>query len=247
MRLLPATVLLSLALPACHSPSILAHGCLTVTDRATCTVPVQLSAPLQSRGTIDAALTGEYTCTVLVEGTSLPSPVEVVNVEVAVLDPVTQSAITQFSVPTSASLSPSTPLGAASVILIDHNTLAVLGQKVVATGRVQEVVSRFSMVGRTADGAEVGAPPIDLPIDIRMFSSCVSPVGQACFGDQAKPVVDCRLGIDEPAGTSCQAIAGMLGPCRTLECNKDPMTGKSNLTSARCPVHVPADDSCCDP
>ncbi len=67
MRLLPATMLFAVALPACKpSPAFLAHGCLAITDRATCMVSPEASAPVESRGSIDAAYAGQYTCNVLV-------------------------------------------------------------------------------------------------------------------------------------------------------------------------------------
>src|SRR5262249_27765395 len=161
-------------------------------------VPPEASALIRSSGSIDAAYAAQYTCDVLVEDTSLPSTLEVVNVQVQVIDVFTQNVLIEFSVPTSASLSPSTRFGTASVVLVDAATLQMLTQKVIDTGLRQEVMARFTLEARTPGGSLVAAPTIDFPIAISVTGSCVAPAGQFCWGPQAKPASDCALGIDEP-------------------------------------------------
>jgi hypothetical protein len=235
-------------LPSCHSSALFLPGCLPVTDRATCSFDVTdpATAHLLLGGTIDAWYAGQYTCVALVEGRDLGTPITLFEAEVQVLDPVQGGAVlTEFSVPITGSVDPGTGFGTASVVSLDATTLQALEQKVFASGEIQTVVSRFFLRGRDAGGAELDTPLLDYPIAVSAANSCAGIPGQPCVGT-APAMPDCRLGSDEPVGTSCTAIASQLGVCRKLECDVDTTTGKSDLASARCPVHFPPDDSCCN-
>jgi hypothetical protein len=242
-RVVSLATLLAL-LPSCHPSALYLIGCLAVTERATCRFPVTnpATAPLQLGGTIDAAYAGEYRCTALVEGHNLGAPMTLYQAEIQVLDPAQNNAvITEFSVPITGSVDPGTGFGTTELTALDAATLQAEAKSVAASGRVQTVVSHFALRGRDPGGSEIDTSWLDYPIDVYVGSTCTKSPEQLCVGVAAEP--DCRIGIDD--APNCATIASALGPCGTLECDIDPMTGQTALASAHCARHAPPDNSCC--
>lgn len=234
--------------------SIFIRGCMIV-SRTDCSVQVTLTPNLQLEGTIDAAFAGEYVCTMLVENqlvargdpTTLKtetSGVELYEAEVQVLS-AAGAVLNEFSVPITGFLDPGMSgedgAGASEVVMIDAATLQSQGAMVASTGIQQQVVSSVIAKGRTLGGLEVHTQKFLFPILISNGSSCATTPGMPCVGGtMTTSTADCRLGIDEPAGSNCSLIASTLGACNHLECST-----KGDPTTAYCPVHSPPDNSCC--
>jgi hypothetical protein len=249
---------------ASNDSSIFIRACLAATDRTTCLYQIQVTSEEIFFGTLDAAYAGEYHCVAAVENQMVPrgdpnrlktetSGVELYEAEVQVLDPAqNNAAIKQFSVPITGFIDPGMSgqagVGGTDITMIDAATVQVLAAKVAATGKVQEVVASVIARGRTLGGAEVHTQEFLFPIEVFVGTSCSQPAGMSCCGGMSSTMsADCRLGVDEPGGSNCQAICSSLGACGRLECNIDLVTMKSDLLSAHCPAHVPPDASCCNP
>ena len=261
VALLAAAAALVGASCAENDSSIFIRGCMQVT-RADCTVQVSTTATLQLEGTIDAVYAGQYICTALVENQMVPegnqttlmtetNGVELYDAEVQVLDPSQgMAALNQFSVPITGYVDPGMTglagTGATEIVLVDAATIQKEAAKVASKGTVQTVVASVVVRGRTLGGQEVHTQEFLYPILISAGGTCVEPSSGGCVGGTATTsTADCRLGIDEPAGTSCALIASDIGVCNKLECTVT--AGKSDLTSAHCPAHSPPDNSCCMP
>ena len=247
------TAVLAAALSACNAAEpIFLRGCLDVPDRETCSLAGldPATAPLRTRGTIDAAFAQEYTCMAAGQGGALSSPVVLFEAEVQVLDPAQGNAVLkEFSSPITAPLQPDAGGNAAAfadVLVLDASTVRAEAKKVAGSGQVQTVVARFLVVGRLADGTQLATPFVDYPIDVWFGATSIDTGGLPCVGPTSVPA-DCRLGVDEAVGTSCQDIADQGGTCAALERDIDMATGKSDLSTAHCPTHAPPDGSCCDP
>ncbi len=249
-----------------NDSSIFIRGCLQV-SRTDCTAQISTTSVLQLGGTVDAVYAGEYLCTVLVENQLVPrgdpntlktetSGVQLYDAEVQVLDP-TQTdasgnmlAITQFSVPITGFIDPGTAglpgTGTSDVIMVPASTIQSEAAKVASKGKEQTVVASVVIRGQTLGGLQVHTQEFLYPIRIFDGGTCVEPMsGMGCVSDMpAMTMNDCRLGVDEIAGTDCSVIAQSVGICNTLECDLDPM-GKTIVTTARCPANTPPNDSCC--
>lgn len=256
-RSVAATLLVAAAgmLPAScarNDSSIFIRGVLVPT-RADCTLQISTNPALNLEGTIDAAYAGEYLATVLVENqlvargnpTSLKtetSGVQLYDAEVQVLDPVSNSAIAQFSVPITGFVDPGvsgTPgVGASDVVMVDAATIQKLSGQVDSSGKVQQVVASVIIRGRTLGGEEVHTQEFLYPISVFHGSTCILPTTGTCVGGMASEM-DCRLGIDEPLGTDCSVIYAAQGACKKLHC-----TTPGDANTAICPSGPP-DDSCC--
>jgi hypothetical protein len=227
-------------LPSCHPSGLYLFGCLAIPDQSsTCMVHVTDpdTAQLLLGGTIDAQYAGDYTCTALVQGHDLGSPITFYEAEVQVLDPSQGDLpLAEFSVPATGAVDPRTGVGTTNVVVLDAATLRSVAGKVLATGDIQTVVSRFILRGHDAGGGELDTPWIDYRIDVGVGWFCREIPGQPCVGAASTPL-DCHPGTDEPFGLSCAIIAAEFGTCGTLECDVD--------GSAHCPVHHPPDKSCC--
>jgi hypothetical protein len=236
--------------------SIVIRGVLTV-SRADCTFQLATTSALDLEGQIDAAYASEFLATLLVENDFVPpgdantatteaDSVQLDEAEVQILDPANgNSVITSYSVPVTGFIDPSmsgTPgLGAVDVVLLDAATLQKEEALVVATGEPQQVVSSVVVQGQTLDNLDVHTQDFLFPITITVGSTCVAGMSGPCVGGTGpSPMNDCRLGIDESTGTSCQAIAAQEGVCGKLEC-----TTVGVAATAQCPTHVPPDQSCC--
>jgi hypothetical protein len=240
--------------------SIFIFGSLVV-NRTDCTWMAASNPMIWLAGQIDAAYAGEYTAVLQVENQIVArgnvntlktetSGVQLYDAEVQVLDPVTNNALSQFSVPVSGFVPPGTSgspgLGAAEVVMVDATTLRGLGQKVVGSKTVQQVVSSVIIRGRTLGGLEVHTQEFLFPINVYYGSTCFQPSGMSCTGATSSSSMNgvCLLGIDEPS--NCQQIYSALGACHALECPQLP-GGQSDLLNAHCPAHPQPDDSCCNP
>jgi hypothetical protein len=252
-----------------NDSSIFIRGCVAV-SRTDCTATVSTSSVLTLGGTIDALYAGQYACTLIVENQLVPrgdpttlktetSGVQLYDAEVQVLDPSTadangnMSAITQFSVPITGFVDPgmagTAGIGTTDVIMVDAATITAEGKKVASKGKVQTVVASVVVRGVTLGGLQVHSQEFLYPVQISAGGTCVEPMSGACVSTMtaSSTTADCKLGVDEPAGTDCSVIAMTVGVCGTLECDIDPVTMKSTLTTARCPSHIPPDSSCCTP
>jgi len=248
--------------------SIFIRGCIQV-SRTDCTAQISTTTTMQLGGTIDAAYAGQYLCTVLVENqlvargdpTTLKtetSGVQLYDAEVQVLDPTqldssgNMLALTQFSVPITGFVDPGTAglpgTGATDVIMVDAATIQAEAAKVSGTGKVQTVVASVIIRGMTLGGLQVHTQDFLYPIEVFEGSTCVEPMSGMCISTMPSTSMnDCRLGVDEVAGTDCSIIAMNVGACHTLECDTDMTTGKSDLLSAHCPSNSPPNASCCNP
>jgi hypothetical protein len=227
-----------------------------------CTYTPQAMPTFLLAGSIDAAFAGQYVGVLQVENqiVSRGSPntlrtetsyVNIYEAEVQVLDPTQgMAAISQYSVPATGFLTVGMAgqpgLGASAVVMVDAATVQALGARAAATGTEQQVVSSVVLKGRTLGDLEEHTQEFLYPITIAYGSSCSSVPGMPCISSTATTMMTlCTPGQDGPI--TCQEIASTLGPCKTLECDVNPGTGRSDLTTAHCPSHIPIDMSCCNP
>jgi hypothetical protein len=217
-------------------------GCAAV-PRDTCMASAGLDVTLELSASIDAAYAPEYNCVAVVKNSGT-SDVTFFEADVQVLDPVRgDMPISQYSAPitgfVAARTSDSASVGVCDVLLVDAATVTSLAQKVISTLTVQSVVASVVLRGHTPDGQEVQSNTFTYPINVRYASTCTDSTGTPCVGASSPPSSPpCRVGLDGP--TDCQDIASALGVCHLLEC-----ATKGDLTTAHCPTHIPADDSCC--
>jgi hypothetical protein len=254
VALLLVAAALTPAACAVNNSSIAIRGVLTV-SRTDCSFQLATTSALDLEGQIDAAYAAEFLGTLLVENQMVPlgnpntvmtetDEVQLNEAEVQILDPTNgNSVLTSYSVPVTGFIDPSmggtAGLGAADVIMLDAKTLQQEAAKVSATGFSQQVVSSVIIQGVTLGNLNVHTQDFLFPITIVNGGTCAAGMSGTCVGSSTAPMGDCRLGIDEPAGSDCQAIAAQEGVCGKLHC-----TTQGDPTTAECPTTLP-DTSCC--
>ncbi len=235
-------------------------GCLQI-PRDTCSVQASLTAPLQLSGSVDGVYREDYSCLALFEnhrsGTEIVTDdrVEFLQADVNLTTNEGQTIIlpsgspAQSTVPFDGYVNPASKgapgLGLASILLLDSTTVAALTTQAVASGASQQVVAHVTVLGKTMGGIQVTTNELVYPIEVAAGSTCTQPVGDACVDGVTKPAADCMLGQDAPA--DCRLL-GAQDACKFLDCDVDPSTMKSDLSSAHCPVDGGAGNgSCCHP
>lgn len=254
VALLVAAAAVMPAACATNDSSIAIRGMLAV-SRTDCTFQLSTTSEIDLAGEIDAAYAGEFVAVLLVENQMVPlgnpstvmtetDSVQLSKAEVQVLD-AQGNVLSEFSQPVAGFIDPSqggtAGLGASQVVLLDAATVQSEAKLVETTGVTQQVVSSVIIEGQTLGGNKVHTQDFLFPITIVVGGTCVAGMSGPCVGGTSSSSMgDCSLGVNEPAGTSCQAIAMQIGVCGKLECTTphDPLT-------AQCPSHVPPDDSCC--